>query len=82
MASKGENTLGRLNEVLFAELERLNALDSSDAAALQAEVERSKAVQGVAKEINISARSVLETAKPRAEWAGARVAQPSKLLEG
>ena len=43
MASKGENTLGRLNEVLFAELERLNALDASDAAALQAEVERSKA---------------------------------------
>lgn len=78
----GENTLGRLNEVLFAELERLNALDVSDADALQAEIERSKAVQGVAKEINTSARSVLETAKLRAEWAGARVAQPSKLLEG
>lgn len=78
----GENTLGRLNEVLFAELERLNALDVSDVDALQAEIERSKAVQGVAKEINTSARSVLETAKLRAEWAGARVAQPSKLLEG
>ena len=78
----GENTLGRLNEVLFAELERLNALDVSDADALQAEIERSKAVQGVAKEINTSARSVLETAKLRAEWAGARVAQPSKLLDG
>lgn len=78
----GENTLGRLNEVLFAELERLNALDVSDADALQAEIERSKAVQGVAKEINTSARSVLETAKLRAEWAGAKVAQPSKLLEG
>jgi len=82
MAQKGENTLGRLNEVLFAELERLNAVDVTDAAALQAEVERSKAVQGVAKEINTSARSVLETAKLRAEWAGAKVAQPSKLLEG
>lgn len=81
MASNA-NTLGRLNEVLFAELERLNALDVSDADALQAEIERSKAVQGVAKEINTSARSVLETAKLRAEWAGARVAQPSKLLEG
>ena len=78
----GENTLGRLNEVLFAELERLNALDVSDADALQAEIERSKAVQGVAKEINTSARSVLETAKLRAEWAGAKLAQPSKLLEG
>ena len=39
-------------------------------------------VQGVAKEINISARSVLETARLRAEWAGAKVARPSKLLEG
>ena len=78
----GENTLGRLNEVLFAELERLNALDVSDADALQAEIERSKAVQGVAKEINTSARSVLETAKLRAEWAGTKLAQPSKLLDG
>ena len=82
MAQKGDNTLGRLNEVLFAELERLDAVDVTDEAALRAEVERSKAVQGVAKEINTSARSVLETARLRAEWSGARVAQPSKLLEG
>lgn len=82
MAGKGDNTLGRLNEVLFAELERLNDVDVTDADALQAEVERSKAVQGIAKEINISARSVLDTAKLRAEWAGAKVAKPSKLLEG
>lgn len=80
--AKGENTLGRLNEILFAELERLDAIDVSDEAALRAEVERSKAVQAVAKEVNISARSVLETAKLRAEWAGAKVAQPSKLLDG
>lgn len=80
--AKGENTLGRLNEILFAELERLDAIDVTDEAALRAEVERSKAVQAVAKEVNISARSVLETAKLRAEWAGAKVAQPSKLLDG
>lgn len=78
----GENTLGRLNEVLFAELERLNAIDVTDAAALEAEVERSKAVQGVAKEINTSARSVLDTVRLRAEWAGAKTVQTSKLLEG
>ena len=82
MAQAGANTLGRLNEVLFAELERLNAVDVTDAVALQAEVERSKAVQGVAKEINTSAKTVLDTARMRAEWAGAKVAQPSKLLEG
>ena len=78
----GANTLGRLNEVLFAELERLNEVDVADEAALRAEVERSKAVQGVAKEINQSAKSQLEAAQFRAEWAGAAVAQPSKLLEG
>ena len=82
MASKGENTLGRLNEVLFAELERLNAVDVTDAAALQAEVERSKAVQGVAKEINASAKTVLDTARMRAEWADARTARTPKMLDG
>lgn len=78
----GANTLGRLNEVLFAELERLNEVDVADEAALRAEVERSKAVQGVAKEINASAKTVLDTARLRAEWAGSKAAQPSKLLEG
>lgn len=82
MASKGENTLGRLNEVLFAELERLNAVDVTDAAALQAEVERSKAVQGVAKEINASAKTIMDAAQFRAEWAGARTARTPKMLEG
>lgn len=80
--AEGSNTLGRLNEVLFAELERLNAVDVTDKDALQAEVERSKAVQGVAKEINISARSILETARMRAEWNTARAVQTPKMLEG
>lgn len=79
--AKGENTLGRLNEVLFAELERLNAVDVTDAAALSAEVERSKAVQGVAKEINTSARSVLAHAELKARLRGINMATP-KMLEG
>ena len=82
MAQKGENTLGRLNEVLFAELERLNAVDVTDSAALQAEVERSKAVQGVAKEINASAKTIMDSAHFRAEWAGTRQATVPKMLEG
>ncbi len=32
------NTLGRLNEILFAELERLNALDATDKDALEAAI--------------------------------------------
>lgn len=76
----GENTLGRMTDMLFAELERLNALDAADGDALAAEVERSKAMQGMAKEINQSARSQLNAAQFRAEWAGARQAALPKVL--
>ena len=44
---QGANSLGRLNEMLFAELERLAALDVTDQAALDAEVARSRAIQGL-----------------------------------
>lgn len=76
----GANTLGRMTDMLFEELERLNALDATDAEALGAEVERSKAMQGMAKEINQSAKSQLEVAQFRAEWAGARQAALPKVL--
>ena len=74
------NTLGRMTDMLFEELERLNGLDVTDAEALAAEVERSKAMQGMAKEINQSAKSQLEAAQFRAEWAGARQAAVPKVL--
>ena len=74
------NTLGRMTDMLFEELERLNGLDVTDAEALSAEVERSKAMQGMAKEINQSAKSQLEAAQFRAEWAGARQAEVPKVL--
>ena len=80
--NEGANTLGRLNEVLFEELERLNALDVTDGEALRAETARSKAVQEVAREINASAKTVLDTARMRAEWAGAKQARTPKMLEG
>ena len=75
------NTLGRMTDLLFEELERLNAIDATDADALQAEVDRSRAMQGMAKEINQSARSQLDAAQFRAEWAGARVAHLPKVLQ-
>ncbi len=74
------NTLGRMTDMLFEELERLNAIDATDQEALAAEVERSKAMQGVAKEINASAKSQLDAAQFRAEWAGARQAAVPKVL--
>lgn len=74
------NTLGRMTDLLFEELERLNAIDETDADALQAEVDRSRAMQGMAKEINQSARSQLDAAQFRAEWAGARQAKLPPVL--
>lgn len=74
------NTLGRMTDMLFEELERLNAIDATDQEALAAEVERSKAMQGVAKEINASAKSQLDAAQFRAEWAGAKQAAVPKVL--
>ena len=74
------NTLGRMTDMLFEELERLNGLDVTDAEALAAEVERSKAMQGMAKEINQSAKSQLDAAQFRAEWAGAKQAAVPKVL--
>lgn len=76
------NTLGRLSEVLFEELERLNAVDVTNADALRCEVSRSHAIQGVAREINGAAATVLKSAEFRAEWAGARQASVPKMLEG
>lgn len=78
----GENTLGRLSEVLFEELERLNAMDMGDREAASAEIERAKAIQGVARELNVSAKTILDTAQLRAEWAGSRMARTPKMLEG
>ena len=79
---QGENSLGRLNEMLFAELERLDALDVADQATLNAEVARSKAIQRMANEINASAKTVLDTARLRAEWSGAKFGKTPRLLEG
>lgn len=78
----GANSLGRLNEALFAELERLEGVDASDRSALDAEIERARAMQGVAREINASARTVFDMVELKAEWAGSRNMSAPKLLEG
>lgn len=82
MAKAGTNSLGRLTEVMFEEIERLNRMDGTDREALAAEVERCKAMQGIAREINTSAKTVLETARMRAEMEGASKMVAPKMLEG
>ena len=73
-----KNMLGRLTDVLFEELERLNSIDVSDAEALDAEVKRSRAIQGVAREVNASAATVMSQARLVAEYG--KYAPDTKLL--
>lgn len=74
--------LGTLNALLFEELERLNGCDLGDEDAIKREVERAKAIQGIAAQITASSKIVLDTVKLRAEWAGSRHAATPKMLNG
>lgn len=80
MAENNNNTLGQLNAELFAELHRLRQVDASDADALQAEVARSKAVEGIARMVVDNAKTVLEATRMRAEYS--KEATMPRMLEG
>lgn len=67
------NYMGRLNDMLFDELERLRDIDTDDVDALKMEMGRARAMQGVAREINSSTKIIVDTAKLRAEYGGTRV---------
>jgi hypothetical protein len=75
-----DNTLGQLNIELFSELHRLREVDVTDADALRAEIERSKAVEGIAQTIVTNAKTVLDATRMRSELT--RDASVPRMLEG
>ncbi|MBU1138824.1 MAG: hypothetical protein KKA76_07600 [Proteobacteria bacterium] len=62
-----KNKLTDLNDHLFAQLERLNDEDIKGED-LQQEIERSKAISGIAKDIVGGAKLALEAKKVAWEW--------------
>lgn len=72
-----KNKLTDLNNHLFAQLERLND-ESLSGEQLQDEIERSKAITGVSKEVVSNARLVLDAEKHKREYG---LTDGPKLLE-
>lgn len=72
-----KNTLGDLNNHLFMQLERLNDEDLKGDK-LTEEIERSKAITNVAKEIIANANIVLQAKKYTTEY----LSEVPKMLEG
>lgn len=76
-----KNTLGDLNNHLFAQLERLND-EEIKGEALQEEITRAKAVTGIASQIISNANVVLQAKKLQAETLGREKTDMPKMLEG
>lgn len=76
-----KNTLGDLNNILFEELERLND-DQLQGEELMDEMNRAKAITGVATQVILNARTVLDAAKFRDDKFDADATVPRLLTGG
>lgn len=75
-----QNDLKKLNDVLFDELERLSAVDVGNEDAVRLEINRSKAIEGIAKTAVDNAKTILEATRIRAEYS--REVRMPRMLEG
>lgn len=55
--------IAAVNDVLFRQLERLEAVGTDDVEAMRAEIERSRAVEGIAGRVIENGKLVLDVAK-------------------
>jgi len=76
-----QNTLGDLNNHLFAQLERLGDEDLQGEK-LQEEIERAKSVTSIASQIISNGNLVLQAERFKAETLGRSSANAPKMLEG
>lgn len=60
------SSMERLNDALFAELGRLESIDTADKEVLRDEIDRAKAVSTLASSITANHRLALEVARERA----------------
>lgn len=74
------NTLMALNNHLFEQLERLNDEDLTDEE-FKKEIDRSKAMTGVSKQIIDNAKLALDAEKHRAEYGGSNYVNIPKMIE-
>lgn len=76
-----KNTLGDLNNHLFAQLERLGDEDL-EGEKLQEEIERAKAVTSIASQIISNGSLVLRAEEFKVETLGKSKVESAKMLEG
>lgn len=76
----GRTGIGGVSDALFAELERLQVADSSDADALNLEISRAKAVREISATIIDNNKLVLDIAKAKAQMDGKELLIPKGLL--
>jgi len=82
MAAKPQGqTLGKLNDKLFEQLDRLSAIEVTDADALKAEVERTRAFEGLARTVIENANTVITAYRLKHDLEGETAAIPY-MLEG
>lgn len=76
-----QNTLGDLNNHLFAQIERLGD-EELKGEALQEEINRSKSITTIAQQIISNGNLVLQAEKFKAETLGRSNAKSPQMLEG